>query len=254
MAKTVYSMYDGKVPLVFDTEKHWYSINGRPVPGVTTITGMMDKSDAIKGWAIGQTIEYLRHNIKPGVPFDEVAIEQLLEEASNAHKRVLSKAGFIGSIVHSWIEGFIKGADPEMPLHESTVNGVNAFLEWHNANHVEYLASEEKIYSRKYDYAGTLDVEAVVNGERCILDIKTSNGIYDSMYMQTAAYQFARFEERKEKIPGRWIVRVDKDLGTVEPRYIPKDQFVNDFGSFLACLQLYKYRKLKKREWIMSQK
>ena len=119
------------------------------------------------------------------------------------------------------------------------------------AHKVEPIATEFKIFSRKHMYAGTCDLDAVIDGERCIVDFKTSSGIYPEMLLQTAAYQFARAEElyggelwgdQPNKYDARWIVRFDKKTGKFEAKRF--DDFESDFQGFLGALQLY--RRLKK--------
>jgi hypothetical protein len=68
------------------------------------------------------------------------------------------------------------------------LNGVNAFLKWKEEHHVKPLKSEKFIYSQKHDYVGITDIIAEIDGSLCIVDIKTSNGIYEEMNLQVAAY------------------------------------------------------------------
>jgi len=43
-----YPLYDGRVNLTFDEEKHLYSIDGRPVPGVTSVIQTIAKPALIR--------------------------------------------------------------------------------------------------------------------------------------------------------------------------------------------------------------
>ena len=67
-----YLLYDGKVELSFDSDKHIYQVNGKIVDGVTSIIQIVDKSGPLMYWAVGQAIDYLRNNLKPGKALDEI--------------------------------------------------------------------------------------------------------------------------------------------------------------------------------------
>ncbi len=45
------------------------------------------------------------------------------------------------------------------------------------------------VISELMGYAGTLDRIINLNGKRILVDIKTSNAIYDSYWLQLAAYR-----------------------------------------------------------------
>lgn len=203
-----FDLYKGKCKVKFYPNSHRYVVNGKPTSGsVTGIIGMYDKSGALVPWAVELSVNYLRETL--------LAKKELLEEdffdAEEQHTIRKTEAATIGSHVHEWIEAYIKGQKPEMPETREAQIGVNAFLEWIEDNKVKFLSSERAIYSRKHDFIGKMDIEAKVNGKLCLLDIKTSNGIYNTYNMQTAAYVKADEEESGRKYHGRWIIRLAKE-------------------------------------------
>ena len=122
-------------------------------------------------------------------------------------------------------------------------------------NHsVRWLKTEKKIYSRKYDYAGTMDGLALVDScedpaccarmftdELSIIDWKSSNQLRADYLYQTAAYEQAEEEESGADIRARWILRLGKEDGKFEPWYA--QNFEDDFQTFLHCLNLLKAHK-----------
>lgn len=56
-----------------------------------------------------------------------------------------------------------------------------------------------------------MDIEAKVNGELCLIDIKTSDGLYNTYGLRTAAYVRADEEESGRKHHGRWLLRLAKE-------------------------------------------
>ena len=101
-----------------------------------------------------------------------------------------------------------------------------------------FSASEVKVYSKKYKYAGTLDIDAEIDGEPAIVDIKATNGIYLGHKLQTAAYLQARSEETGKDYKERWIIRLDKLTGVPDVLHLTNQK--EDFRAFLGCLALYR--------------
>lgn len=238
-----YSLYSGRVLLEFDEKKHIYTVGGVKQLSVTGITDIINKP-ALMYWAVNCTLEHIEANLKPGQSLDEIQIKTLLADAKGANRRVSQKAADIGTLVHAYAEAFIKaelgmGTHPEYPINEAIRNGVDAFTQWWDQFHVVPVASEEKVYSEQYSYAGTLDLDAEVDGKRCIVDFKTSSGIYPEMWLQTAGYQLAREEELNTRYDGRWIIQFSKADGRfkAESRLSRRDYFADRDG-FLGALAL----------------
>lgn len=210
MAETLkeeFDLYGGKCHVTFYPNSHRYTVNGKPTGGsVTGIIGVFDKSGALVPWAVELAVNYLREQ------FDGGKLEEShFFDAEEQHTIKKAEAANIGTMVHDWIEQYVKGNTPEMPDSKEAQIGVNAFLDWVGANKVIFKSSERAVYSRKHDFVGTMDIEAKVNGKLCLIDIKTSNGIYNTYNMQTAAYVKADEEESGREYHGRWIIRLSKE-------------------------------------------
>ncbi|MCH7541559.1 PD-(D/E)XK nuclease family protein [Patescibacteria group bacterium] len=257
-----YKLYDGEVTLAFDPGRHKYTVSDRhagpkailidvPVDGVTGITGIIDKSGPISGWAVKLTVGHFEKNLKPGVPLDEVEIKDLLEDAKRVHRITKQKAGDLGTMIHEWIEKYIKWeleikdsgehtlkyiAEPKRPYNPKMRNAIDAFFKWRKEHKIEFYYSEKKVYSRKYRYAGTLDAEGTVDDHLSIIDFKSSNAIYPEMALQVAGYQQARQEETGIPYEERWIVRFGKDDGEFEA--VKLLDFKKDIRAFLAAQKL----------------
>ena len=176
-------LYDGEVELIFNKGKHTYTANGEKVQGVTGVLGVINKP-ALVGWAAKMCGEYALANMEPGKAYDAIEIEDFVTEIKKAHRRASSKAANIGTIAHNYIEGAIKfklgihDSPPIKPINEQASNAIKAYADFAKHYEIEYHASEPKVYSKLHQYAGTLDIDATINGKRCIVDLKTSNGIY----------------------------------------------------------------------------
>ena len=231
------SMYGGAVELLYHDALHRYYYEGKPVPGVTTITNNIAKN--LTQWAADQACFYMLEHLKPGVVLDALSIQELLNGARLAHKKTLEKAGNIGHIVHAFAEGWIKGFNPKLPDDPKAQNGALAFLDWVKAHGVRFRESEKKVFSRKHRYAGTLDAESYFEDRRAIGDFKTSKGLWPEFRLQTAAYQYARAEETGEEYGPRWLARFDKETGEFEYKVLPVEDFEPDFEAFLGIKTVY---------------
>lgn len=253
------SFYNGEVSVEYDSDKHvYYLVEGevlRPVPSVTTIVKIIDKSQMLINWAVKLTVERLLSSIS--FPIEENEFVKKVLAAKTAHRERLDDAGNVGSQAHNWIENYIKGVlYPELigainfPEDERAKNCCLAALDWMKIHNVRWVCTERKIYSRIYEYAGTLDGIAIVDScqnKKCcpnpfkdrlsLIDWKTSNQIYPEYVLQTAAYQQPYQEETGDNIEDRWIIRLGKEDGEFEALHL-EDFFEKDFLVFKSCLDL----------------
>lgn len=206
-----YQLYNNTVELVFDSLRHRYTVNGELVPSVTAILSVISKP-ALIYWASNMAVDYIAEQIKPGQSYDELELEDIWTNSRKAHTQKKKKAGDIGSFVHKYVENYIHNRQPSMPINEGIRLSSMKFLEWEAKNQVKFLCSEQPIYSKKYNYAGTLDFICKIGGKLYLGDLKTSGNIYSEYKMQTAAYLAARTEEfPEEKYNGILIVRIGKE-------------------------------------------
>ncbi len=209
-------LYGGKVEVKFFPDSHQYWVNGKRKTGVTTLIGIKDKSTPLVSWATELAEDHLIEKILRG----EKVTEEDVIEACGLHAEKKEKAADLGTKIHEFCEKYIKhklkkkGFEkmPELPEEKEAQIGINAFLDWEKEHNVKFISSERVVYSRKGDYIGTMDIEAKVDGEICLVDLKSSSSLYNDVRMQTAAYLKADEEERKKKVyKGRWAVRLAKE-------------------------------------------
>lgn len=214
-----FSLYDGRITGKFydstpdKPNRHMYYIDGKRKKGVTTALGIKDKSNALVSWSQEETAKHLFQTLEEG----KKITEEEIVKAVFASDRVKDKAADLGSQIHDWIEAYISSKlkktekAPDMPEDPNVAVGVNSFLEWESEHKVKFLWSEKVLYSKKHDFIGKGDFAAKVDGLVCLCDIKTGNGMYNSVRAQTAAYVVADTEESKTKYDGRWAIRIAKE-------------------------------------------
>jgi hypothetical protein len=268
--------YNGEVLIEYSSSLHAYTLLQDGVrylvPGVTSVCAIKDKSGPLTQWAANSTSEFVRAAL-PGITEEildtrRVNVEDLLPvlEQARFNFRTISKtATDIGHIAHEWLEVYLKmkinGVDfldlPPLPEDPAAANCVQAALDWFSTHDVVFEASEQKIYSREYNYAGTKDWRGSFRGcgkpgccsfthrVRVIGDFKSSRAIYDDYRMQLGAYRKAWLEEFPgEEIDGCLLMRLDKEGAGIETLYVPAEESDIDFEEgFLGCLAVYNWGK-----------
>ena len=230
-------LYNKTVKLVFEEFKHSYFFEGRKVPSVTTILSVINKT-ALINWAANMAADYFKGQIEPGKSYDEVQLNTIWKEAKAAHYKKKTETGDIGTFVHEWVEKYIKGENPPPPVNQDLRESTERFLKWVKDHKVTFLASEQVVFSKKYNFCGTLDFICKINGGKLVLgDLKTSSGIYNEYFLQTAAYRLARTEEYpEEQYSGQAIIRIGRDGGF---EFVESTNYVKHIEGFLAALKLH---------------
>jgi len=240
--KIINTMYHGDIEMTFETGRHRYTVDNKPVYGVTSVLGVIAKPGLLF-WSANMAADHFRDQINPGQAYDEIELELIWKEAKKAHHTKKETAGSIGTLVHKWVEDYCNKKNPGMPVNKIAAGAVGRFLKWVNEHNIEFLSSEQPCYSKKYNYAGTIDGICKIDGKLYIFDLKTSNRMYDEMRIQVAAYKHARVEEfPEEKYEGCCILRVGKKDGDIEFKAFKDKKYY--FQAFLNALRLTKNLKL----------
>jgi len=254
------NLYNGEVKINFYPNSHTYKLDGKKtfLPSVTSIAGLLDKSQFLIPWAINLDFSWLKKELEEFKDqVDKIALDRLLEEASRQHTIKKEAAADTGTTIHEFAEKFGKfkmglcdcpEISSEMPIEVK--NGIKAFLGWFNDNHVEFIDVERVVYSKKNKYVGLLDAVAKVNGVLTIIDYKSSKYIYNEHLYQVSAYQAAYNEEspRGEIIENCIILKFGKEDGLLEVRSISFEDNCKNFNSFLGLLAVKNREKeLNKR-------
>lgn len=238
--------YNKTLHLHFDAKKHHYTADlegkyqDKTFDGVTSVLGIIAKP-ALVYWAANKAAEYIDANLPVNTAIDEVQKVKLIEGAKTAHRSFLKDAADYGTLLHNWIEKYIKGQNPEIPTNETLKKAVEQFLEWKEKHKVKFLESEKKVASLKYEFCGTCDLIAEIDDKVVLGDIKTSSGVWNEYWLQTAAYKGAYLEEFPDKkIDHTLILRCGKD-GVFEVKEL--NDFEKNYNAFVAALILYRREK-----------
>jgi len=185
--------------LQFEAERHIYRFNGRIVPGVTSVL---------------EPLQYL-----DGVPW--AVLEAAREFGTHVHLAC-----------HLWNQNLLNRAALD-PALEPYLDDWITFL---SESGFKVTASEEKLYSKVWGYAGTADAFGLWRGTTWVLDIK-SGIVPDTVGPQLAAYQHAAAEKPRRRLCVQLTGRGYK---------LHEQKDLSDFALFTSALNIYRHRMKRK--------
>lgn len=237
----------------YATPDHRYYFNGiGPVPSVTTVLGILDKP-AVGIWrAKGSARALLEAD---GFIPDEWSEDERVGWALAQIDEYRDQAADLGSSVHllANIAGRDESDSKAFPIGERELPYVDAFrrfLDRYSASNI--VSSEHAVWSAN-GYGGTFDLIMRIDDELALLDIKTSSGAYAETALQLAGYRWADSiilpgDPHPYPMPAidRCYVlhlRPDRypDIGYRLIEY--PVEYERDYISFLACLELYRWKR-----------
>ena len=119
-----------------------------------------------------------------------------MKEVGNKADEIRDAAGKRGSSVHQLTEDYDQGIEctlldeygkPKYSLEEWAM--FERYVEFSVNHKPEHHLIEQTFISSGLGFAGTIDRVCTINDKTYVLDIKTSNGIYNSYWLQLAAYR-----------------------------------------------------------------
>lgn len=193
------------------------------------------------GQEMGQKIsEFLSLDLDAQIEF--------VKKARTAATTYARRTANLGKEVHEEIEKYIKLSISDYQgvalqrKHENVQ--VQHFIDWAVKNKAIFKASELRVHSKSYWYAGTLDLVVELDGSLYLGDIKTTSSVWGRTYFaQCAAYRLALEEMYPDTytFAGSIIIRIGRD-GLFNPEEdIHFSQYYDDDKKFfLAGLEIYR--------------
>lgn len=139
--------------------------------------------------------------------------ETWIKDVGHNSDIIMKKAGDEGTQVHKAIEAILSGEELRWIDHDGRVNYhthvwkmILGFVDFWVTYKPKLILSEEFMYSDTHKYCGTLDLLVEIEGERWLLDIKTSNSVHESHHLQMAAYTKAYEEMHGQKVDRNGII------------------------------------------------
>jgi hypothetical protein len=243
---------------------------------VTTLIGALDKP-ALLYWAAEEAAKCAVSVASSlSLRIDEEGEESVIKWIRDARFRPakgLLSASALGTAVHDACEQYaLTGIRPTVDNPEIEPF-LDRFDEWAQVWQPEYIAAEAAVYNKTYGYAGTLDAIAIIDGQKVLLDYKSSRrsvgsddkptSPYPEAALQLAAYRHAeilatwrarRFERYRRryylldtdeedlgvpmpKLDGAVVLHLTPEHATLHP--VRADQEV--FTKFLHCIEVFEW-------------
>lgn len=173
-----------------------YDWSGREYVAVTAALGIMEKS-GLTHWAANLVARhvYTLCILKENDRLTGAALMSMLKDVQTLSKvpwQYKEVRRNLGSAAHKIAEQVSIGQDVDVEALGSDLKPyVKSLVEWFDANRPVVLASEMTVANHSHGYAGTLDMVVDLNGERLVIDFKTSKDTHKEHALQLAAYRFA---------------------------------------------------------------
>lgn len=221
--------FDGELKQINFLDQRVYKRNDSYYPSVTSILQFMPKNKFFETW---------------------------LKDVGHNADIIMRKAGEEGTQVHNAVEKLLLGE--EINWMDNYGNATYSLLVWEMIlKFVEFwqtvkpklLFTEQLVFSDTYKYAGTLDLIVDIDGEKWLIDLKTSNNLYKSYDLQVAAYAHAFTELTGEKIDKAgilWLKSLKRGESKKEGTYQgkgweikPVEDIPKNLDLFLTVYKLY---------------
>lgn len=125
----------------------------------------------------------------------DAAYFKWIKEVGTDADAIRDEAGRRGSVVHDLTERYDNGEEVSLLNMEGNLQFkmsewamFERYVDFINRFKPDYIMNEQNFVSARLGFAGTIDRLAVLDGKLTLIDIKTSNNIHDSYWLQLAAY------------------------------------------------------------------
>ena len=212
------------------THTVYKTADGKRVPGVTTILGVINKPALVK-WANNLGLQ----GIDSSAYVDETAR--------------------VGTLAHEMIQEYLGGPEWDREAYDAgqvdlAENAVISFFEWEvqTGNRMGTLNIELPLVSEINRYGGTVDWYGEIDGKRWLVDIKTSKGLFPEHVFQVAAY-WMLLCENGYPVDGVRLLRVGRteDEG-FDDHVIDVPRLNAAYRVFMAALALYRAKAEYEKE------
>jgi hypothetical protein len=209
-------------------DNRFYNIGDKFFPSVTTILQAYPKDPGFFKW---------------------------LKDVGNDADAIRDAAGDRGTTVHKLTEQYDDGLEVSLISEDGRLNHsmqewamLSRYVEFRQRFPLQILAMELQLISEKFEEAGTLDRYVEMDGKRLIIDIKTSNAIYNHYWLQLAAYKRMFEDISGQKVDGvaiLWLnakTRTNGSKGAIQGegwQLLTREDTAKDLKLYEACKALW---------------
>lgn len=240
-----------------ERHQYFYGDTG-PLPSVTNIIKVLDRSGPLIGWAKRETaasavrnLDMLRGMIDTG---GKEAAQKWLAQIPDYQR---DTAADLGARVHGMADELARGGTP-VPDPQA-MPYVQAYLKFLRHTNPRVIHSEALVANLTHGYGGTLDLSAELFGDGVpgLFDIKTGSGVYAETALQLVGYDRAEFTATATD-PTQVALPQHRRYGVIHLHddwswtLIPYEVGDNEWEAFLACRRLLDWTK-DSAPWVKGQ-
>lgn len=170
---------------------HRYELDGRHVPGVTTLLDKGLPKRALTRWAARSVAEYVADQPEHVETLRDMGRNSMVAALAQVPWTQRDRAAVRGTDVHALAERLVAGDEVEVPEH--LAGHVESYTRWLDEWEPTPVLTECPVGHRAHWWAGTLDGVVEMDGARWLVDIKTGKGVYAEHALQLATYASAEF-------------------------------------------------------------
>lgn len=228
--------------------------DGSRIPGTTTITGRFKDSGALLFWAFEQGKAAERGEISSLYDKRDAAGET----GTGTHHLVWRHVHGLGPLDLDKLEVLEMGPDGRIELdddkRQQMQSGFDAYLMWEKMTKLKITFQEIQLVSEEFRFGGCPDAVGLIEGKPCLIDWKTSKGVYSDFLCQIAAYGHLlecglRMDKDYQplgiKVQGFHLCKFSKDYGDFSHHYYPELDIA--WEQFKLFRQAYENDKVLKR-------
>lgn len=211
----------------------YHDKDGKPIPGVTTVNGLLAKP-ALVGWAGKLCTEEawkIGRELKPMPRWTEI-LYGTRDAAAEA-----------GTLVHECFETHLrKQPRPELPDNDvgrAALQGFQNAVHWYEGSSLNIEPFEKPLVSETYKFGGTPDALAVhqSHDEWFLADWKTG-GLYADHAIQMGAYAQLLREVEGIHVKGCHLVRFHREHGDFAHHFLSEDALIQGWTIFCHLLAI----------------
>jgi hypothetical protein len=240
--------------IVYEESRHRYSLDGKWVPSVTTIRGVLDKPGLV-GASAKEAAAWAAIHVDELTTLGE---EEWRRTCAGAGPRAWAVSRDKGTLLHNLAERLVYGdalptedADG-LPFPDDVYQSAQQLAGFMDAWQVDPVAHEAVVFNDVDHWAGRLDlIGDLSDGARWLLDYKTgASGVWSETSMQLAAYAHAtHIVIDDEDLP---MPAVDKGGAVwVRPdawQLIPVAIGAPVYDAFRRCQAIYPWTRMRKSD------
>lgn len=203
--------------LKFAAGNHTYRLDGKLIPGVTTLLNKGLPKPALTYWSAKMVAEYVADNEADVEALRRMGRGPMIGALKGVPWQNRDEAALRGTDIHALAEDLAHGRQVEVP--EAVADAVGGYVNWLDTWQPEIIWTERPVANRHWWYAGKPDVVCRIAGETWLLDWKTARAVYGDNALQVACYGHAEFsvnddgnEEPMPHIDRYGIVHIRPDV------------------------------------------